>query len=64
LHRFTQEENVSGVSLLKSSAQKAVRKQILEQYPTLEPHVEELLPKATQMYSAKWYLYYTNFNTQ
>jgi PUA domain protein len=51
--KFTQEENVSGITLLKSSAQKAVRRQILEQYPMLESYIEEILPKNTPIHIAK-----------
>ncbi|KAL0481580.1 hypothetical protein AKO1_012495 [Acrasis kona] len=51
--KFTQEENVSSSTLLKSSAQKAVRKQILEQYPMIEPFMEDIIPKASAINIAK-----------
>ena len=38
-------ECVSGVTQLKSSVQKGIRNKILEQYPSIEEHVENILPK-------------------
>ncbi|KAI9002697.1 PUA-like domain-containing protein [Gaertneriomyces semiglobifer] len=42
--KLTKEE-VSGKSKVKSSVQRAVRTKILEQYPALNPYIEEILPK-------------------
>ncbi|KAI5819656.1 hypothetical protein BZA77DRAFT_140832 [Pyronema omphalodes] len=36
-------------SKLKSSAQRAVRAKFLEQFPLLEPYIDEILPKKSQL---------------
>ena len=51
--KFTQKENVSSTAQLKSSAQRDVRKGILDQFPDLEPFAEDVLPKKTPIYMAK-----------
>lgn len=40
-----EDNNVSGVTQLKSSVQKSVRNKILEQYPLLNDHIDKILPK-------------------
>ena len=54
--RFTIEEHVSNQSQVKSSQQRQIRNKILEQYPQLEPIIEELMPKKEPMIVAKWYV--------
>ncbi|KAJ3412086.1 hypothetical protein HDV05_001310 [Chytridiales sp. JEL 0842] len=44
-NKFTVKESVTGNSLIKSSQQRAIRAKILEQYPALEEHFEEIIPK-------------------
>ena len=52
--RFAGKEDVSTTSLLKSSAQRGIRKQIMEQYPYFtEELVELVLPKKSNIYQAK-----------
>lgn len=36
-------------SKVKSSAQRAIRARVLETYPLLEPHIDEILPKKEQL---------------
>ncbi|KAJ3042629.1 hypothetical protein HDV00_006908 [Rhizophlyctis rosea] len=43
--KFNTKEDVSGQSKTKSSVQRAIRSKILEQYPALNPYIEELMPK-------------------
>jgi PUA domain protein len=51
--KFTQKENVSTMTQLKSSVQREVRKGVLEQYPSLEPYIDDILPKKEPMIMAK-----------
>ncbi|KAK5123176.1 hypothetical protein LTR85_003374 [Meristemomyces frigidus] len=46
---FKKEFTPGSKSKVKSSAQRAIRTKILETYPRLEPHVDELLPKKEQL---------------
>ena len=44
--KFDDKENVSGISQLKSSVQKNIRKNILDAYPTLiQEHLDAFMPK-------------------
>lgn len=43
--KFDVKEDVSGVQQLKSSVQKGIRNRILECYPSIEPYMEEIMPK-------------------
>ncbi|PIC33548.1 hypothetical protein B9Z55_013489 [Caenorhabditis nigoni] len=43
--KFDEKEDVTGATQLKSSVQKGIRKKLIENYPYLEPHLEEILPK-------------------
>ena len=52
--RFTREENIKSHSKVKSSEQRAIRAQILEQYPALEPFIEDVLPKKEPLFVCKW----------
>jgi len=36
-------------SKVKSSVQRAIRAKIVETYPKLEPHIDEILPKKSQL---------------
>jgi PUA domain protein len=36
-------------SKVKSSAQRAIRAKVLEQYPLLEPYIDDILPKKEQL---------------
>ena len=46
--KFEEKESISGVTQLKSSVQKGIRNKILETYPSLEPYMENFLPKKDQ----------------
>ncbi|EEC06754.1 PUA domain-containing RNA-binding protein, putative, partial [Ixodes scapularis] len=43
--RFDEKEHVSGITQLKSSVQKAIKNKIVEQFPTVENYINQILPK-------------------
>ncbi|KAF7994997.1 hypothetical protein HCN44_004469 [Aphidius gifuensis] len=43
--KFDEKESVSGVQQLKSSVQKGIRLRLLELYPHLETHIDQIVPK-------------------
>uniref|UniRef100_A0A182QQW3 PUA domain-containing protein n=1 Tax=Anopheles farauti TaxID=69004 RepID=A0A182QQW3_9DIPT len=43
--KFDEKESVSGVQQLKSSVQKGIRAKLIEQFPTIESHIDLVLPK-------------------
>ncbi|KRY54627.1 Malignant T-cell-amplified sequence 1, partial [Trichinella britovi] len=43
--KFNEKESVSGMQQLKSSVQKEIRKKLLELYPSIEPYMDQILPK-------------------
>ncbi|CDS13875.1 Putative PUA domain-containing protein [Lichtheimia ramosa] len=51
--KFSFSENIAGQSQLKSSVQRAVRTKLQEQFPTLEPIMDELIPKKTPIIQIK-----------
>mmetsp|Transcript_14059 Transcript_14059/g.33222 ORF Transcript_14059/g.33222 Transcript_14059/m.33222 type:complete len:182 (+) Transcript_14059:14-559(+) len=51
--KFTPKESVSGFQQIRQSAQRGIRTSIASEFPTLEPVLEELLPKKQQMFVAK-----------
>jgi len=51
--KFTREENIKSHSKVKSSEQRAIRGQILQQYPALEPFIEDILPKKEPLFVCK-----------
>ncbi|QIX01851.1 hypothetical protein AMS68_007368 [Peltaster fructicola] len=46
---FKKDFSPGAKSKVKSSAQRAVRAKVLETYPLLEPHIDEILPKKEQL---------------
>lgn len=52
--KFDEKENVSGTTQLKSSVQKAIRVKLIEAYPHIEPHIENILPKKDAFRIVKW----------
>ncbi|XP_064481401.1 malignant T-cell-amplified sequence 1 homolog [Ornithodoros turicata] len=43
--KFDEKEHVSGVTQLKSSAQKAIKNKVVEQFPHVEDYINQILPK-------------------
>eukprot|EP00842_Homolaphlyctis_polyrhiza_P002311 jgi/Hompol1/3080/HPOL_001555-RA len=51
--KFNTKEDVAGQTQVKSSVQRAIRNKIIEQFPLLEPVIEELLPKKSPLFLVK-----------
>ena len=51
--KYSKEENIKTHSKVKSSEQRQIRTQILDQYPALEPFIEDLLPKKSDLIVCK-----------
>lgn len=51
--KFTRADNIRTQSKVKSSEQRGVRAAILDQYPLLEPHIDDILPKKADMVMCK-----------
>ncbi|ORY93912.1 PUA-like domain-containing protein [Syncephalastrum racemosum] len=51
--KFSFQENIAGQSQLKSSVQRAIRTKIQDQFPLLEPILEDLMPKRTPIIQIK-----------
>ncbi|CAD6191199.1 unnamed protein product [Caenorhabditis auriculariae] len=43
--KFDEKEDITGATQLKSSVQKGIRKKLLENFPHIEPYLEDILPK-------------------
>ncbi|KHJ85411.1 hypothetical protein OESDEN_14864 [Oesophagostomum dentatum] len=43
--KFDEKEDVTGATQLKSSIQKGIRNKIIENYPHIEPYLQDILPK-------------------
>ena len=52
--RFQHKENISGVSQVKTSVQRGIKAKILEQFPNIEPYINEIFPKKDSMVVVKW----------
>jgi malignant T-cell-amplified sequence len=53
--RFNATEDVAGRQNVKSSVQRAIKGKISETFPKLEPYLEEIIPKKSQLSLVKWY---------
>eukprot|EP00455_Lapot_gusevi_P056622 TRINITY_DN9453_c0_g1_i2.p1 TRINITY_DN9453_c0_g1~~TRINITY_DN9453_c0_g1_i2.p1 ORF type:complete len:203 (+),score=66.69 TRINITY_DN9453_c0_g1_i2:30-611(+) len=51
--RFTREEDVSSLTLIKTSKQRAVRKGIVDSFPILASTIDLVIPKKGDMHEAK-----------
>ncbi|KAI8575489.1 hypothetical protein K450DRAFT_261451 [Umbelopsis ramanniana AG] len=51
--KFSFTENIAGQTQLKSSVQRGIRGKIIEQYPSLEPILDDLMPKKTPIVLVK-----------
>ncbi|XP_013391949.1 malignant T-cell-amplified sequence 1 [Lingula anatina] len=43
--KFEEKENVSGLNQVKSSVLRGIRSTLLDQYPQIEPYLDEIVPK-------------------
>lgn len=54
--RFTTED-IGSSNILKSSAQRAMKKSLMDQFASVsEEMIEEMLPKKANIVATKWYL--------
>lgn len=51
--KFTKDENIRTSSAVRSSDQRAIRAQIVQQFPALEPYIEDLFPKKDSLIVCK-----------
>ncbi|XP_070391465.1 malignant T-cell-amplified sequence 1 isoform X2 [Dermacentor albipictus] len=51
--KFDEKEHVSGITQLKSSVQKAIKGRILEQFPSSENYINQILPKKDLLRTVK-----------
>lgn len=54
--RFDDKEMVSGVNNAKSSVQKSIRNSVTENYPFIEPYLDQIIPKKGDLKLVKWYV--------
>jgi PUA domain protein len=53
--KFNATEDIAGRQNVKSSVQRGVRAKIVGTFPKLEPFMEEIIPKKSQLILIKWY---------
>lgn len=53
--RFSK-ESISGQTKVKASVQRGIMSKILEQFPAIEPYVEDILPKKVGIVQVKWFV--------
>jgi len=53
--KFNGAEDVAGRQNVKSSVQRAIKTRIVETFPKIEPVIEEIIPKKSQLTLVKWY---------
>ena len=51
--KFTKEEHIRSHAKVKSSEQRGIRARVIEQYPALEEHIEDILPKKSDLHVCK-----------
>lgn len=52
--RFSK-ESISGQTKVKASVQRGIMSKLLEQFPAIEPYVEDILPKKVGIVQVKWF---------
>lgn len=52
--RFVAKEEISGTTQIKSSVQRGIRTKVQEQYPNIQPYIDEILPKKESIVLIKW----------
>ncbi len=53
-HRFNHLEDITGQNQAKSSVARGIRTRILDNYPALSEHIDEVLPKKEPISILKW----------
>ena len=51
--RFTVAEDISSQTAIKSSAIRAIKQSVLEQYPVSEAYIDEIIPKKAAVLDGK-----------
>lgn len=54
IFRFSGKEMVTNVNNSKSSVQKGIRNQLVEQFPFIEDYLDEIVPKKEPLKIVKW----------
>ena len=52
--KYSKEENIKTASAVRSSEQRSIRALVLQQYPALEPYIEDIFPKKASLIVCKW----------
>lgn len=47
--KYTKEENIKTIAPVRSSEQRTIRAAILQQYPGLEPYIDDIFPKKASL---------------
>lgn len=56
LCRFDEKENIGNSNIAKSSVQKGIRSQILEQFQHIEDYLDQIMPKKEPLKLVKWFV--------
>lgn len=51
--RFTVAEDISSQTAIKSSIQRSIKKSITDQYPPIEPYIDDIIPKKGDVLEGK-----------
>ena len=51
--KYTREENIKSSAPVRSSEQRSIRAIVLQQYPALEPFIEDIFPKKESLIMCK-----------
>lgn len=54
--RFDEKENVSNCIQLKTSVIKGIKNQLLDQFPDIDPWLNQIMPKKDPVKIVRWYV--------
>lgn len=54
LNRFDEKENVSNCIQLKTSVIKGIKNQLIDQFPVIEPWLNQIMPKKDPVKIVRW----------
>lgn len=54
LNRFDEKENVSNCIQLKTSVIKGIKNQLVDQFPVIEPWLNQIMPKKDPVKIVRW----------
>lgn len=55
LSRFDEKENVSNCIQLKTSVIKGIKNQLVDQFPDIDPWLNQIMPKKDPVKIVRWY---------